>query len=711
MFALSPVFLGAPAVSLAFVSLPALRVIQRATSTGGGQSAGQGSAVVAVTLGATSPVYARRRSYADGTTILQAPWLASASAVTGNVTIPGIDAADVVTNPTDGWFYLDLAPSAGGPWTLATNQVACGRLVGFAGQSLAVRMFGRQDGQTNTNTSLAVTISPYCSILATYNDTIAYMPTVSTMPWQVPVDGGNYNSTFISEFLRRQVATFRVVTGAIGHSQGGVSIQSFQSGQGNNTQLASVIARAGGAFEAFVWYQGHGDSVYGCPSAAYQVALTNVFTQFSAMNSLGSYAKYVGSIPTINSTSWGTPYTKNQIRKAGDAWCTANSANYLPFNYMETVDGIHETQVGAVSMAQHIHRATRVEKTLTGLLGPQLLLATRVGTTITATLSNVGQSGLVLTGTPANLVYVFPTGTFDKATTTQNRFPVSSVTVTNSTTLSIVLANDPGNLNTLDMYINWPNDALNAGTDAISDNRTDADGITLGRLVQPNYSAVVIASSAGSAAVAPPGGAFAQVSPFSMATLNSMTYGAQEQTGFNQTISGGTALAAGSSCPVFGPFTLEMWFTCPTIPASIQVLFGGFASDFVAINSSANIQTGSGTGAVTLVAGKRYHVAYQQGPAGSQIYLTNITDGTAGVRDFNSASAVTLNPGGTQWTIRNHLGSFALSGGTVDEIAVFASQRYSGASYTCPTAPFVGNEANIMAVFHGDGNSNESLAW
>jgi hypothetical protein len=163
--------------------------------------------------------------------------------------------------------------------------------------------------------------------------------------------------------------------------------------------------------------------------------------------------------------------------------------------------------------------------------------------------------------------------------------------------------------------------------------------------------------------------------------------------------------------------TVEGWFTCPTIPAAIQVIAGGFgisAAGFVAITTAGKLQGNTGAanviGETTLVPGKRYHFAWQVGSAGRSLYLTNITDGGAGVRDGYSSTATSMSPQTGRLGVRTHGGSFNLSGGAVDEIALFDGTRYSGASYTCPTAPFAGDEADLVALYRCDGNGQDAAA-
>lgn len=673
------------------------RIYQRSTTTGGGQGKGTGTVPVTINATATGTVYARCRSAADGMTILQGPFACTEISATGAQTmnVAGVDARY-------GWFYIDILDSAG--WQSGTTAVGMGRLVGSAGQSLMARMVGRQDGDTATYASLGVTIDPNTSVFATYSETNSYMPTVATMPWQLPGDVGNSNgpnSVGCGEFLRRQAALFGVNCGLIGHSVGGSRLGSWLSGA-NYTNLVSVLSNAGGAFEAFIWGQGHSDASFGNPANGYITGLDLLWANITAANSFAAMKKYIWTVPTIASATWGTPYERNELRRGARAWCVTNSSVYVDMQDFAQGDGIHQSQAGSITMAQHMHRASQVEIAGVGNEGPSLISATRAGTTITATFSDVGQTNLVLTGAPANRFVAFSSGRRDNfASKGANAFPVSSVAVASATTLTLTLANDPGDGHALDLFVYWPNDPSNATTDNIRDDRTDGDGLTTGRAVKPNATAVAVAApTPGGATNAPPGGYVTLPSPFQM--VGTSTTFAAGASGFGNEMTGGTGNAAGGSTPYFSPFTIEGFFTCPAVPASTLVFFGGIGSDFIGINSTGKASTGSLTGSVTMVAGKRYHLAYQRGPSGSAIYLTNITDAAAGARVAYSATPMAAAPAPGTFGLRNHLGSFALSGGAVDEWAVFQSERYSGTTYTCPTAPFVGTESNIVALYHLD---------
>jgi hypothetical protein len=689
-----------------FATHEAKRIHQRATTSGGGQGKGQGMIRVPISGATAGTVGARIRSE-DGVTILQPAWLAGTIANgAGFIDLPGIDARL-------GWFYVDLQ-GADGNWQLGTVKVGMGALFGFAGQSLTVRLFGRQDGQSATYASLGITPDANSAVLASYNDANGYQPAISTMPWITPGDVGNGNgpnACGTGEFLNRMIALLGVNCGAISHSQGGVSISTFMAGQSNWTQLSDMLARAGGAFEGFVWGQGHSDAGYGAPPRAYAGMLTRLFAQIGSANSFAGYGKYVWTIPNIRSSSWGTPFEINWIRKGARDWCDANGATYVHLYDIDLSDNVHQSQVGSAAMGRHIYRAMRARYGASSGLGPEPVSASRSGTTITLTLSDAGQTNLILAGAPGSRVFIFPKGRVDRANLGNNRFPVASMSVTGATTLAIILADDPGDGQELDLWLYWSNGPVSAVAvaDNIYDDRTDGDGLSTGRIVQANFAPVQIAApNPGGTINAPPGGFVAASSPFNMAET-STAYAASDSPGFGQQVTAGTPQVSGSSA-CFAPFTMLVRFTCPTISGT-KVIFGGHFGDFIAVNGSGKVTTGNGTGATTLIAGKVYVVAYTRGPNGTQIYLANITEGTTPTRDYNSGTAVSnVNISATKHALRNHQGGSAMGDGAVDEAALFYGQLYSGTSWAPPSAPLTGTETDIVALWHCDGDVKDAVA-
>lgn len=690
------------------------RIYQRTTLSGGATGKGEGTIRVPISSATAAGTIGARIRSEDGETILQSPWSAGEIAASASfIDVNGIDARL-------GWFFIDLQ-GADGAWQLGTVKIGMGALYGFAGQSLMTRMFGRvSDGATFA--SLGVTADSNSAVCARFDDAPGYMPAAATMPWSAPADvanGAGPNSVGVGEFLNRMIALTGVNCGAIGYSQSGSGIESFYAGQQNWTRLTESLARAGGAFEGFVWGQGHSNSAPGLPPAAYGVALTSLFGQLSAENGFEGYGRYIWTVPAYHSQDWGTPWQVSRIRQAAQDWCAANGATYVHMDDVTLIDGVHEGQAGARTMARHMARAMRTQYGASNGVGPAPLSAIRTGKVITLSLSDVGQSALSLVGTPGNRIFIFPRDRVNRALAqvNDNRFPVESVASPDGTTLTITLADDPGDGHALDLWLYWPSGPSNAAIDNIYDDRTDGDGISTGRIVQANFAPIhIVPPIPGGAVNAPPGGYVVHASPFAMTETGTSYASSDGGSAFGTQLTAGYARATSNRTPTFLPVTAEGFFTCPAIPSGIVVMFGGFGpsgSRFLGINAAGKIQGGNGgaTGTTTLVPGKRYHVAYQSGPAGQALYVTNVSDGGSGVREWYSASAEAMpRPGGSRLEMRIFQGGYQMNGGALDEWALFHSERYAGASYSCPTAPLTGTEPNIIALYHCDGDAAEAVA-
>ena len=51
-----------------------------------------------------------------------------------------------------------------------------------------------------------------------------------------------------------------------------------------------------------------------------------------------------------------------------------------------------------------------------------------------------------------------------------------------------------------------------------------------------------------------------------------------------------------------------------------------------------------------------------------------------------------------------------MSGGSIDEVSMWDTVKYSGTSYTAPTTPYAGSETDIVALYHLDGDLTEKVA-
>jgi hypothetical protein len=688
------------------------RIFQRLVDVGGSGS-GYGAIAVPISGASVGTVNARIRDAADGTTILQPEWQAGtiSSGAATSVNITGVNARLA-------WFYVDIK-ALDGSWQLGTTPVGMGALFGFAGQSLIYRFLGRAVGDVGTYASNSLTANAFTRALISYDDGGGggYKPTVATMPWQLPgdmTDNTGPSSTGIGEFLNRMVGMLGINCGAIGYGQGGVSIDTFiqpVTGSNNWTILASILARAGGAFEGFFWGQGHTDSAMGCPWGGYYDKLTYLFGTITAANSR-SYFKRLWDIPCIGNNNWGTSWEYLQIRKAVDQWCADNSAVKVHMYDFAQPDAIHETQTGAITMARHMYRSTRAAYGQSSGIGPvPVSISCTAASTYVVTFSDVGQTDLVITGTLKNRMRLLPTGKYTNSqAANDNCYTISTVTKLSKTQIQFTTSVDPGQ--TTDFYLYYPGDGV---TDATVDNLYDdvnPDGLAHGRMVAANSTPLTCAGSGGSANA--PSVVVANTSPYNM-TATSATYGTGA-TGFGQEITGGYAqISTTFGGPNFPSFTAECKFTCPPAFAATQVLLTGLpGGDWLGINTAGHLTSGHilgdlGTqGSTLLVAGHRYHTALVAGPTGYRVYLTDITAAGSGTRDLNDPTAAfTWRTGaGHGFGVRClNGGSFALSGGAVDEFAIWRGEKYTGSTYTTPTSPYVGNETDLIALWHFDNDA------
>ncbi|TDX61917.1 lysophospholipase L1-like esterase [Methylosinus sp. sav-2] len=346
------------------------RVYQRQTASGGGGGLGFGQMAVGASVSVPGQIWARCRSAADGSTILQAPWRAALTRVTGAQTlnIQGVDARL-------GWFYLDLSGD-GTTWQLGTKKIGMGRVVGVAGQSLAVRMLGRV-ADTATNASLGVSISSNSSVYATYED---LSRTVTTPAWAQPDDASNYDSTFAAEFLRREVAASGVNCALVGHAVGGSWIETWvPSAVANNVAPLRAVLDAVGGFEAFIWFQGHTDAGNGMLFSFYQGYLAEVIADLQAHNVVrgSQFQILLCAIPNIDSPWWGNELQRDVIRQAQLEYAKTHGAIYSQPMNIDLIDGVHQSQAGSVTLGQRFSAALHgTTYSLPALTGTGLAYAT-----------------------------------------------------------------------------------------------------------------------------------------------------------------------------------------------------------------------------------------------------------------------------------------------------------------------------------------------
>lgn len=648
----------------------ASRVYQRSTSTGGGQSKGQGTiptAFSAVTQAGT--LHARCSSGGGTRGDLQAEWAAATIGSTGaqTVNITGVDARL-------GWFYLDILDSSG-TWQNGTVLVGMGRVIGLAGQSLAARLIKVMDAAQAgiTNASLGVTINSNSVVYATYIEN----NNNATPLWQTPADSSIYDSTGCAEYLNRVVIASGVNCALASHTHGATSITSWVGAGSDVTNLQSILTAVGG-FEAFIWFQGHSDGAGGMSSATYQSDLSTLFTWLATNNGVkgSSFEKYLCSIPNVGNTNWGNPQQVTVIRQAARDWCGSNGAvSVEPSNVDELVDTTHETQAGAIVLARHFYRASRPSLGLSNGDLAATPTATISGATITLSLSGAGT--LTSVGTPGNRFSV----------STKNghaKMPITSVTP-GANSVAIVLTNTPAANDPLDIHWDYPLAPSAAGNaDMLYDGITDSDGITPGRPFRPTYAAP-IQIAAPSPSLGP------------TLTSHSVTY-TTGASGYGTMMNGGYASASTALGDDVIPYsinkTIDVFFTLAATPGSTVVLYSGgglYMSVTSAGKLNADLNGFSITGTTTVSGGTRYHLRLAIDEiSGCFMYLNGALEASTATIHLPATGSATFNLGALN-------GSFIWTG-TLDEFATYSKSKVG--TFTPPTTPLTGSETDLYALYH-----------
>lgn len=332
--------------TLDMTQLPNNRTYQRQTDIGGSQGKGLGVVPVEMTTSGPTPVFARIRNV-DGSELVAPFKVGDATVATVKVDVP-VDARL-------GWMFIDLAPTSAGPWQEGTSRIGMGRGILHSGQSLCNRNFARMDNQTATMASLGVTIDPHGAVFATYTDN---QRTVANAHWEIPADGSDYDSAFLGEFLRRQVAEHGVNCFIAGHTRGATTIAQYIPGGSESAKLRTIMEAIGG-FEQLIWFQGHSDAAAGTTFAVYQERLDALLADVTTYNAVrgSNFQILTSAIPNINSSSWGTVVQRGAIRMASLKWATAKSGVYSQPSDIDLVDGVHQTQLGAQRIGELFHAA------------------------------------------------------------------------------------------------------------------------------------------------------------------------------------------------------------------------------------------------------------------------------------------------------------------------------------------------------------------
>lgn len=660
------------------------RIYQRQTISGGGQGAGTGTIPLSINVSTSGALYARIRSD-DGTTILQPAYLLNSSVATGaqTINVTGIDARV-------GWFYVDLSGDKT-TWTNGTTPVGMGVLGVIAGQSLSVRIFRKYTDATNI-VAAGATISPYTRIWGTADGNGA-----QPSAWVLPDDASPTNMTGAgaAQLMSKLVGVAGCNVGLVTQTQGATAIAAWLPGQTLGNALLSTMASAGGAFEFVYWFQGHSDSSGATPNQTYKDRLTTLFNAIGAANNYPSPVKLISSIPNINSTSWGTLLQKEALRTASYEWALANGAIPVVMSDLSMIsDGIHQDQAGSIRTGQHVYRALRPHfRAAHGDQGITLGQPTisDVSITIPYTLPP-GATAPVTSGAPQSLfkVYTAADRTTQLALDATTPFTIDNV----AKTFTIKLASAPGNV-PIQIVPLGANDVANDGsTNNIYDDVLDSDGITYGRGIFASPRAMKIYPTTSR----------------NLTAGGNPTYGTGK---FGNTATAGYGTVTIPAQPGLQTgFTVECWLNVMDAP-NARVYFGVGGMHGCWLGHQGNdlkVQVGSTaistfTGVLPSNTWKHIAVTMDGNGTVATIWLDGVQLGTIAT----ARTGYVVYDGSNGWGIRRFGANttYDMTTALIDEVALFEGVRYTG-TFTPPTNPYVGNEDGLVALFHLDGDFNNS---
>lgn len=475
------------------VQPPASGVYQRTSDTGGLNNRGAAPVGFSVTAGAGGIAlnYRLRDAVAAGNPVLVGPSQALASLVAGTQTV-------MVSVPAGtNWYFIDWQ-AAGGGWILGTQRFAVGDVMAVAGQSLAAFFLSVSGGGGFTDSgttlgSLGLVVPAASSELAS----TALSPTAAVQnappAWGLPADGSFYNAAGAAEYMARMVALTGVAQAVAGHAVGGSTISQWAAGGAFNAALKANLAAAGGVFRTLLWVQGHDDARAGTTAAAYQAALSAIVADLASTYAKRAFKRVILSIPSLTSTYGTTAAAVAAVRAGSKAYAAGDiNAAYVDALDVALNDGVHPTQAGYVTLADHVYRAAaglwgfRAQ----GDAGPGITGGTRAAgsATITLAVAQAGGTALSLVGTPASQFVVFASGS------TSQPLAVSSVAAPNATSIALTLSAAPADTQALDVWVRYPFDTAASVASGIYDNLVDGDGITQGRQLVAPAGAITVAA-------------------------------------------------------------------------------------------------------------------------------------------------------------------------------------------------------------------------
>lgn len=671
--------------TLTITELDDRRVYQRSSASGGVDGKGQQTVSLDVNLASDVTTLQYRIRRASGGVAVD--WTTYATnQLAGDITL------DLVVPATLGWVHLDVRADDEIP-AQSVSKIAVGRVIAIVGQSLAVRMFADVNSLPETITGSGVTISDNGSVFATYRSNPR---TLTTPSWQLPADVGDYDVAGGALLLANQIDDAGVNCALVGHASGSRQIADFITTGQEADEVAAVMNAVEG-FETMIWFQGHSDADLGTGAVTYKARLDTMRAEMVAYNAVmgGSFDMVVCTIPNINSSDWGTADQIQVIREAAQEWTEVDNSHgeYVQPSDIDLADGVHQSIAGGMDLARHFDRAMSGSN-----VGPVITSATREVNNIDITLPvtlPAGATALVATGNPEDRFAVFPSGTKTGALALNATTPIT--VGTSSITLHLAAENT----SSIDVYYGFSPETVNdGGADVIRSNDT-ADGYAEGRTLSTTIVPLTIAGLAAPAPDLTASGAAYEASDsgwdqrlssgyaYSASTDDNLPTGDvwTAEIRVNQSASTGTSVMLG--------FNQKLWLGVNT-QGRLLIRFRNSADAYVYIGDSTTASEGTNP---VVDDGTSHIIAIVSDGTESRAYFDGALVGTGPAGLDGPASSpmyvANLSPTALQFEYE----------GSVDQVALWSAVKYTGASYTLPTAPYDGTEADLVALYAFDGDA------
>lgn len=183
-------------------------------------------------------------------------------------------------------------------------------------------------------------------------------------------------------------------------------------------------------------------------------------------------------------------------------------------------------------------------------------------------------------------------------------------------------------------------------------------------------------------------------------TLSGASFNASGK--FGSSLSAGYGATSGNVGPASGNQTVELWVKKSSTGLAVAYLNGGMWIGTDNTNAHARYNTASGeqqlTTSVSVTDGAWHHLSFNVGTAGASLYVDGV---------LCASNAIASNAGGGAINVGSYGGGSYAWGGEIDDVALYSGILRT-ANFAAPTAAVSNSAANLLALYHLDGDGTDS---